>query len=252
VNEQNQTVEVGRGEHAEHPPVRFTSRGAIAAGLLAGEGIEIGALHSPLEMPPHARARYVDRKSTPDLRREYTEMADADLVEVDIVDDGEALATIPDGSQAFIVANHFLEHCEDPIGTIGTHLRKLQPGGALFYTVPDKRFTFDFRRPLTPIQHMIEDHELGPERSRRGHYEEWALLTPNMVEGQDQGEFERWAAGHARDLEQENFSIHMHVWTQAEFLALILHCRERFDEEFDIEAAVRLGPEFTVVLRKRD
>ena len=44
----------------------------------------------------------------------------------------------------------------------------------------------------------------------------------------------------------------MHVWTQAEFLELILHCRARFDDGFDIDAAVRIGPEFVVVLRKQE
>ena len=113
---------------------------------------------------------------TPDLRREYPELADWDLTEVDIVDDGEKLAKIPAESQDFIIANHFLEHTEDPIGTIETHLGKLKPGGVLFYAVPDKRFTFDFRRPVTPIEHMVADFEEGPERSRAEHYREWCRL----------------------------------------------------------------------------
>jgi SAM-dependent methyltransferase len=246
-----QTIAPGQGVAADAPQIRFTSRGDLAAGHLSGEGLEIGALHSPTPVPPHATSRFVDRKPASELRQEYAELANLDLVEVDIVDDGEVLGTIPDGSQAFIIANHFLEHCEDPIGTIGTHLRKLEPGGVLFYTVPDKRYTFDFRRPLTPISHMVEDHEQGAERSRRAHYEEWAHLTPDVPEGQSLPDFEQWAAGHARQLEEEAASIHMHVWTQAEFLQLILHCRTRLDNAFDIEAAVRLGPEFVVVLRKQ-
>jgi hypothetical protein len=252
VNEPDpQTIAPGQGAAADAPPIRFTSRGDLAAGHLSGEGLEIGALHSPTPVPPHATIRFVDRKPASELRQEYAELVNLDLVEVDIVDDGETLATIADGSQAFIIANHFLEHCEDPIGTIGTHLRKLQPGGVLFYTVPDKRYTFDHRRPLTPLQEMIADHEQGPARSRRQHYEEWALLTPDVPEGQNLDAFTEWAAGHAEKLEAENASIHMHVWTQAEFLQLILHCRTRFGDAFDIEAAVRLGPEFVVVLRKQ-
>jgi SAM-dependent methyltransferase len=242
----------GEGTPADAPQIRFTSRADLAAGYLAGDGLEIGALHSPTPVPPHARSRFVDRKPASELRREYFELAELELVEVDVVDDGEVLGTIPDGSQAFIIANHFLEHCEDPIGTIGTHLRKLQPGGVLFYTVPDKRYTFDFRRPLTPLQHMADDHEQGPSVSRREHYDEWARLTPDVPPEQGLAEFESWAADRARELEGEAASIHMHVWTQAEFLQLILHCRTRFDESFDIDAAVRIGPEFVVVLRKRD
>jgi hypothetical protein len=42
----------------------------------------------------------------------------------------------------------------------------------------------------------------------------------------------------------------MHVWTQAEFLHLILTLRQRFDDVFDLEAAARVGIEFIVVLRK--
>jgi hypothetical protein len=42
----------------------------------------------------------------------------------------------------------------------------------------------------------------------------------------------------------------MHVWTQAEFLQLILACRERFGDRFEIEASARQVIEFMVVLRK--
>ena len=54
----------------------------------------------------------------------------------------------------------------------------------------------------------------------------------------------------ARDLEAANDSIHMHVWTQAEFLQLVLAARERCDDAFDIEASARQAIEFMVVLRK--
>ncbi len=241
----------GQGAPAQHPPFRFTSREALAAGYLSGEGLEIGALHSPTPVPAHAHCRYVDRKPTSELRREYSEKADLDLVEIDVVDDGEVLGTVPAESQDFIIANHFLEHCEDPIGTIGNHLSKLKPEGMLFYAVPDKRYTFDFRRPVTTLEHMIADHENGPAGSRRGHYEEWTRLTPNPIEGQSIEVFEGWAEDHARELEAEAASIHMHVWTQAEFLQLVLHCRARHAEAFDIAAAVQIGPEFVVVLRKQ-
>jgi hypothetical protein len=88
--------------------------------------------------------------------------------------------------------------------------------------------------------------------SRREHYDEWARLTPPASPTQTQAEFEVWAAEHARELEAEAASIHMHVWTQAEFMQLILHCRARFEESFDLDAAVRIGPEFVVVLRKQE
>jgi SAM-dependent methyltransferase len=236
--------EACRSGPAEAPPVYLDARSELAARFLFGEGLEIGALHAPLVVPSHVRVRYVDRIAVEELRREYPELADEELVQVDVIDDGEVLATVPDGSVDFIVANHFLEHCEDPIGTIEVHLRKLKPGGVLFYAVPDKRYTFDFRRPVTPLEHMILDHEDGPDRSRRDHYEEWSRLVPEVLPPEEQ------AVREAHELEASRYSIHMHVWTQAEFLQLILHCKQRFDE-FEIEAALRRSLELVVVLRKR-
>jgi predicted SAM-dependent methyltransferase len=230
---------------AEPGPVLFDARSEFATRFLSGEGLEIGALHQPLAMPEHAKVRYVDRMPVEELRSEYPELAEWELTPVDVIDDGELLATVPDASQDFIVANHFLEHCEDPIRTIRAHLGKLRPGGVLFYAVPDKRYTFDFRRPPTPLSHMIEDHEHGPERSRREHYVEWTRLV--IVE---EGESEEQTIARSSELEAADYSIHMHVWTQAGFLQLLLHCRERFEDAFDIEAAARQGIEFVVVLRK--
>jgi SAM-dependent methyltransferase len=242
------------GQSAQLPPlpVYLDARASYAQHYLFGCGIEIGPLHQPLTVPAHATVSYVDRMSAPDLRREYPELADWDLAEVDIVDDGELLATVPDESQDFIVANHFLEHTEDPIGTIETHLGKLRPGGILFYAVPDKRFTFDFKRPVTPLEHMIADHEEGPERSRAEHYDEWCRLVINdqSTGDPDLPASEEWVEQRARELEDAEYSIHMHVWTQAEFLRLILAIGERSGGALDIEAAARVGIEFLVVLRK--
>jgi SAM-dependent methyltransferase len=230
---------------AEAPPIYFDARRELAARFLFGHGVEIGALHLPLTMPAGVKVRYVDRKSVDDLRREYPELEGWNLTEVDVLDDGELLSTIAQESQDFIVANHFLEHCENPIGTIHNHLDKLRPGGVLFYAVPDKRFTFDFRREVTPLEHMIADYEQGPERSRREHYDEWVRLVSIQP-----GETDEQAIARARDLEDALDSIHMHVWTQVEFLQLILAARERCDSGFEIEASARQQIEFMVVLRK--
>ena len=78
---------------AEAPPEYIQARVELANRFLFGEGLEIGALNWPLEAPPHARVRQVDRMTTAELRREYPEMAGAALLEVDVVDDGETLGT---------------------------------------------------------------------------------------------------------------------------------------------------------------
>jgi predicted SAM-dependent methyltransferase len=235
---------------AAAPPQYFEARAELAYRFLSGKGLEIGALNWPLQLPAWAKARNVDRMTPEQLRAEYPEMAELQLAEVDVLDDGERLESIADGSQDFIVANHFLEHTGDPIGTIGNHLAKLKPGGILFYAVPDKRFTFDFRREATTLEHIVGDHEQGPEGSRRGHFDEWGLLVAGTETDREDPRWPQRAEEVARELEAEDFSIHTHTWTAASFLELLLHCRRHFDDGFEIEVASRRELEIVVVLRK--
>jgi hypothetical protein len=68
----------------------------LASEYLRGNGLEIGALHNPLPVPPHVQLRYVDRMSVADLRAQSPELQGQRLVEPDVIDDGERLATVPD------------------------------------------------------------------------------------------------------------------------------------------------------------
>ena len=231
---------------APWPPAVRDTRHDLAAELLRGRGIEIGALNLPVALPPGVSVRYVDRMTVAELRAQYPQLDGHDLAPVDVVDDGEVLSTIERESADFIVANHFLEHCEDPIGTIETHLGKLGPGGVLFYAVPDKRYTFDFRRPRTPLSHLIADHEDGGQGSRCAHYLEWARLVYAEDDGPPD---EQTARARAAELDAAGFSIHFHVWTQADLLELVLHCHEELGS-FEIEAVRRKDLENIVVLRK--
>ena len=227
------------------PPAAGDARASLAFRYLGGRGLEIGALHLALPLPPGAEVRYVDRMGVGDLRHHYPELAALDLAPVDVVDDGERLETVTPESVDFIVANHFLEHCQDPIATITTHLTKLRPGGILLYAVPDKRYTFDFRRDRTPLQHIIDDHEHGAQRSRAEHYLQWAS---HVHEGTGPPSAEQ-AQAYAHQLEAEDYSIHFHVWTAADLTELMLHIQQRLDN-FEIETIRRNGIENIVILRK--
>jgi predicted SAM-dependent methyltransferase len=232
-----------RTVHRAVRPDRVVSeRMRIAKRYLAGDGIEIGALHNPLPVPKAARVRYVDRLSVPDLRAHYPELEQEPLVAVDVIDDGERLATIGDATQDFVVANHFLEHTQDPIGTLLSAYRVLRPGGVLYLAVPDKRHTFDSERPLTPVDHLLRDHDEGAEVSRREHFEEWARLVDKVPADE--------VPRRAAELMEQDYSIHFHVWTQRELLELLLAVRERFDLDFDLELMERIEYEVVFVLRK--
>ncbi len=222
-------------------PAQPLSRESVAQAYLQGAGLEIGGLHNPLNTPRRIQVTYVDRLPVSELRRHYPELAGQPFVPVHVQDDGERLAQFADQTQDFVIANHFLEHCQDPIGTLESFFRVLKPAGILYLAVPDKRYTFDRDRPVTPLEHLIRDHEEGPGWSRRQHFEEWTRLV-NKVTDDAQAEAEI-----ARLMELD-YSIHYHVWTQAEFQELLLHTRRRLC--FEVELFLKNGEEMIVVLRK--
>jgi predicted SAM-dependent methyltransferase len=220
------------------------NRDAIAERFLRGDGLEIGALHNPLPLSAGARVRYVDRLPVSELERHYPELRRKTLVPVDVIDDGERLESIPDASVDFVIANHFLEHCQDPIGALGTMFRVVRPGGIVYLAVPDKRFTFDSDRAVTPADHLLDDHRHGPEGSRQQHFEEWARLVDKVAEDE--------VDVHVAKLLEDDYSIHFHVWTQADAFELLGVARRELGLAFDVEIAIRNGHENVFVLRKAD
>ena len=218
-------------------------RRRLAARYLRGGGIEIGALYLPLRLPRGAAVRYVDRLSLPELRAHYPELAEYELVTPDIVDDGERLDSIADASTDFVVANHLIEHCQDPIGTLSAYARVLRDGGILYLAAPDRRRSrFDRKRAETTIQHLVDDHEHGPAGSRADHYDEWAHLGIDVPPDE--------APSRARELEADGYSIHFHTFTLTSFLSLLLHCRTAYGIPLEVLAAETNDHEFIVIAQK--
>jgi predicted SAM-dependent methyltransferase len=214
----------------------------IAFQYLKGEGIEVGALHAPLQVPDGVKVYYVDRMSVSDLRKQYPELGGLNLVEADIVDNGETLSSIADNSWDFAIANHMIEHCQNPIGALENFLRVIKPGGLVYLGVPDKRYTFDIDRPLTSLDHLIRDYKEGPEWSKLGHYDEYVRLVDKFPEEQ--------VAGRMQHLLDIDYSIHFHVWTAETFPQLLAYCQEKLSHRFEIEHLHENFGELIVILRK--
>ena len=54
-------------------------------------------------------------------------------------------------------------------------MRGASPGqlAIAYLAIPDKRFTFDEACAVTSVEHLLRDHEEGPDVSLREHYEDW-------------------------------------------------------------------------------
>lgn len=212
---------------------------------IRGSGIEIGALHRPLQTYHRARVRYVDRLPTDQLRLVCREVADQTLVEVEQVEDGEKLTSIADESCDFVIANHVIEHTRNPIGAIENMFRVLKPNGILYMAVPDKRFTFDAERAVTSYEHLKRDYFEAPEWSEAEHYLDWITGVGKVTD-------ESKAARRASQIQAGRANIHFHVWTQREFIELVLNLRRDFQLPLEIEAMIKNSLELVVVLRKAD
>jgi predicted SAM-dependent methyltransferase len=217
-------------------------RRRVARRYLRGDGLEIGALHAPLRVSARASVRYVDRMDVAGLYEHYPELRAHRLVQVDVIDDGERLSTQPDSSADFIIANHFIEHTEDPLATLASHLRVVRPGGVLYMAVPDRRRTFDEHRPPTSLEHIVQDHVEGPARSRREHQEEWARLVEGVAPGE--------VPARVKALEREDYSIHFHVWAPSEFTDLLGYARAEGGLPFAVELLQGNEHEFIAILRR--
>jgi len=216
-------------------------RKEIAARFIKGLGLEIGALHEPLIVPDNTIVKYVDRLSVPELRTHYPELAAKKLVDVNFIDDGEVLSTIPDNSQDFIISNHMIEHCKNPIGTIENHLKKIKPGGVLYYAIPDKTYTFDKGRLLTQYGHLLEDYY--EDHDQMPHYIEWAKHVNKLNEPETQVQ--------AKLLYDMNYSIHFHCWNAETMLYFIIKTKEFLKEIFTIELYTVNEIEIIFVLKRK-
>jgi SAM-dependent methyltransferase len=195
---------------------------------LEGRGIEIGALHRPLEVPPGANVTYVDRYSVAELRTRYPELAAQALTEVSVVGDAQDLSAFEDSSLDFVIANHLLEHLEYPTDGLLEFQRVLRPGGLVYLALPDKRVTFDKKRALTTTDHLLDEQRLrsAPEH-RWDHFLDWAVNVDGKAPGADADEW-------ARDLMAREYSIHFHVWRPETFLEFLFAARAQAGVELDL------------------
>jgi len=183
------------------------------ASKLHGLGLEIGPLHRPLAKHSGMNVEYVDRHTVAELRRDYPELKDLPLVEPHIIDDAEALRSVPEGRYDFVIAAHVIEHMRNPLSAVENWVRVLKPGGLLYLIVPDKRATFDVQRVRTTLPHIVLDY-LRPSVERDyEHFLDYAI----HVQKADSGT----AIAEADRLVKTDYSIHFHVFLPSDITRVL-------------------------------
>lgn len=233
--------------------------------------LEIGASYNPIA--PRAegwRTTVIDHAPQDELIAKYTGEPDVwtDRIEdVDFIWTGGSVAdAVPaelHGSFDVLVASHMIEHSTDLLGFLQGAERLLGPEGTVILAVPDKRYCFDYFRPLTTTADVVEAHRDG--RTRHGWrtgFEHLAYAVLNEGKGawgQEPVGSLRFADGFGdaickldeRFLRDTYVDFHAWKFTPAGFELILLETCALGLCDWMVEAPIEtLGCEFHVRLRR--
>jgi len=126
-----------------------------------------------------------------------------------IIAEATALPMIDSDVYDFVLSSHTLEHLANPLLALAEWKRVLKPNGVLALLVPHKERTFDHRRPVTTLAHLIDDFERGTPESDLTHLEE-SLRLHDLTLDSGSTDFEGFKRRSERNF--ENRCLHHHVF----------------------------------------
>lgn len=132
--------------------------------------------------------------------------------------EGAALSFAESSSYDFVLSSHTLEHSANPLQCLHEWRRVLKPGGALILVLPHKDGTFDHLRPVTPLDHLIEDFERDTQEDDLTHLPE-ILALHDLERDPPAGSLEEFEARSRAN--HTNRCLHHHVFDTSTAIALV-------------------------------
>ena len=120
-----------------------------------------------------------------------------------------ALGELPSAAYDFVLSSHMLEHTANPMLALLEWKRLLVDGGTLVLLLPDRRHTFDHRRPVTTLEHLIDDFKAEMGEDDLTHLPE-ILALHDLERDPDAGDMASFKARSLRNV--ENRCLHHHVF----------------------------------------
>lgn len=130
----------------------------------SGYGLEVGPSYSPLLPKSEGfNVKSLDHADQEALVTKYKVIDHPvwNIEPVDYVSDGRPMTEVIGETEIFdfIIASHVIEHTTDLIGFIQECEALLKPDGVLVLAVPDKRFCFDYYKPISSLGQVIQAHD---------------------------------------------------------------------------------------------
>ncbi len=136
------------------------------------------------------------------------------------VGEATAMECIPSASYDFVLSSHVLEHTANPILALSEWVRLLKDQGTLVLVLPHREGTFDHRRPVTTLQHLIADFNTGMTEDDLTHMPEIMALH-DLERDPQAGDPLAFRARSERNF--ENRCFHHHVFDTQLAVGLVDH-----------------------------
>lgn len=186
----------------------------LVGGLLEGPGVEIGAFQTPI---PGISPIYVDRFSEyahqPTLAEYFGDAADLPFL---------------DSSLNYVATSHVIEHVANPLSAFLEWFRVLKNNGVIYMVVPNRLSTFDRMRPLTPVDHIVQDFQEQVTQCDGTHIDDfvlnvdWREFSPSTPEGNVREEREKLLTLYKNAIASNSeINIHFHTFELRSMLELI-------------------------------
>ncbi|MGD9971476.1 MAG: class I SAM-dependent methyltransferase [Desulfatirhabdiaceae bacterium] len=230
--------------------------------------LEIGALDCPTYSKSDGYVKYLDyasklimaKKADGNSRYQIDKIVDVDYVCATL----EYSKFIQEKFD-LIIANHVIEHIPDTIRWLNEIHHVLVPGGKLFLSVPDKRYTFDIVRRNTTFVDMLRNYNNSVKKPDFYHilehfYYHKSVTAQDVWNNKHLDKVKQYrfdpetavavAEKHAKD---DYADVHCHVFTSDSFKELmdILIRLKRIDfQVIEITEPEKMQNEFYVVMAR--
>ena len=134
------------------------------------------------------------------------------------ITEGGTLDGVPDAAYDAVVSSHVIEHFANPLQALANWRRVARPRGYLLIVAPHVAGTFDHRRPVTTLEHMVGDLEVGTGEDDLSHLEE-VLRLHDLARDPAAGDRATFEAARRDNLNTR--LLHHHTFSGRSLLALL-------------------------------
>jgi SAM-dependent methyltransferase len=217
--------------------------------MIRGNVLEIGPGQVAFPTPMASSTTLVDKLPSDLHKKLFPELGpDVFIVEPDfLVDlDQQGLSDFNGSQFDVVIASHMLEHLAQPFRMLDDIFRVLKDEGIAVIFLPDRTRTFDMERGCPSFEHFRTEYDLNSREVSDEDLYDYMSKVENYQFRERNVDFVQLHLAR---------SIHVHAWTDIEFVNLLNYMQNHAKFKFEIISGVSSSDkfeleEFGIVLRK--